>query len=197
MSASITSHRTAVGLACALGAAILVAGASACGPANSSTFLNAFDTLTIYAINGTSAQQPSALDMASASAIVPSGACQFDFAFDINAADSAVAYPVKFICTDLGAATRKTGLQRSALAFDAVQYAPTQGYQFDSAMVMIPGQTILIASLAPGCVTFADPAVYGKLVLDSVNVQNRTIHLRADIDPNCGYRSFLPGLPKR
>jgi hypothetical protein len=174
-----------------------VANTSACGPSNSAAFEDAFDTLTIYAINGTSATLPSALDMASAAAVVPTGACQFDYVFDINAQNSAVIYPVRFICTDLGAATREVGLQRSPLAFATIQFAPTGGYVFDSAMALVPGHTILLASLAPGCVTYADPAVYGKLVLDSVNLTTRAIYLRADIDPNCGYRSFLAGFPSR
>jgi hypothetical protein len=197
MSASVGLRRKALTIAGAVVIAVGLANTSACGPSNASAFEDAFDTLTLYAINGTSANDPSAIDMASAAAVIPTGACQFDYAFDINAQNSAVIYPVKFVCTDLGAVTRNVGLQRSQLAFDSIYFAPTQGYIFDSAMVLIPGKTILLASQAPGCVTYSDPAVYGELVLDSVNLATRAIYVRAKIDPNCGYRSFLPGFPSR
>jgi hypothetical protein len=184
--------------ACAFAAAIALALATACGPGTTTAaFEDAIDTLTIYALNGTPPSDPSALDMATGALVVPDGTCDFDYAFDINADNNAVIYPVRFVCTDLGAATRQVGLQRSSLAYDSVQYAPIHGYVFDSAMVLIPGQTMLLASLAPGCVTSADPAVYGKLVLDSINLQNRTIFARAAIDPNCGFQSLLPGFPTR
>ncbi len=198
MTPFVSPRRQAPVVACAFAAAIGLALAAACGPgSNTAAFEDAIDTLTIFAINGTPPSDPSALDMATGALVVPNGTCNFDYAFDINAADSAVIYPVRFVCTDLGAATRQVGLQRSSLPFDSIQYAPLHGYTFDSAMILIPGQTMLLATLAPGCVTFSDPAIYGKLVLDSINVQNRTIFARADIDPNCGFRSLLPGFPTR
>jgi hypothetical protein len=198
MSRFVSHTPRALVAACVVAAGFALAVATACGPgATGASFQTAIDTLTIFAINGTAPSDPSALDMASGGIVVPNGTCNFDFAFDINAANNAVIYPVRFICTDLGAATRQVGLQRSAVPFDSVQYAPLHGYVFDSAMVMLPGQTLLLATLAPGCVTFSDPALYAKLVLDSINLQNRTIFARADIDPNCGFRSLLPGLPTR
>jgi len=33
------------------------------------------------------------------------------------------------------------------------------------------------------------------VVVDSVNTLDRTIHFRAAVDPNCGFRDFQPGIP--
>jgi hypothetical protein len=33
------------------------------------------------------------------------------------------------------------------------------------------------------------------LVVDSVHANEGLIFARATVDPNCGYRSFLPGIP--
>lgn len=195
MTSPLASPRRIAG---AISACAVLLAAAACGPGTStSDFENVIDTLTAYAINGTAPNAPSGLDMATGSLVIPNGSCNFDYVFDINAQSQAVIYPSWSVCTDLGASTRQVGLQRSALAYATIDFAPLHGYIFDSIMVLIPEQSMMLASLPPGCVGTADPAVYGKIVLDSVNAQNRTIHFREAIDPNCGFQSLLPGYPTR
>ena len=38
--------------------------------------------------------------------------------------------------------------------------------------------------------------MYAKIVVDSVNTTTRQIFFRATRNPNCGFRSFQPGVPK-
>jgi hypothetical protein len=38
--------------------------------------------------------------------------------------------------------------------------------------------------------------LYAKLVVDSVASTRRQIYFRAVRDPNCGFRSLQPGVPK-
>jgi hypothetical protein len=199
---SITHTRFAV-LAAVAGAAVIGA-AVGCGPSQpTATFSVVFDTLAASAINGTPPEAPSALDLGSQALVVPNGSLSFDVVFDIDGQGRPLVEPQCLIATTSGiectpsGGSRRVGMQRSALPFDSLQFAPTGGYFFDSAFVMVPGQPIIIASQAPACVVSANPSLYGKLVLDSVNVTRRTIHFRTTIDPNCGYRSFKTGVPTR
>jgi len=195
-----TSSRFAV-LASVAAAAAIVAAAGCGAGQNTATVDVQFDTLVAYALNGTDPLQPSAFDLASASLVVPDGTLSFDVAFDINPRGHALLEPAGAVAADFGSefgpGTRRVGLQRSALAFDSIQFAPTSHYFFDSTFVLVPEQTVIIATSPPGCAGTSNPTVYGKMVLDSVNLTLRTIHFRATVDPNCGFRSFLPGLPTR
>jgi hypothetical protein len=195
-----TSSRLAV--LAAVAAAAALAAAAGCGPRSNTASVGVqFDTLVAYALNGTNPLAPSAFDLGSVSMVVPDGSLSFDVVFDINPKGRALLVPAGAVATDFGSefgpGTRRVGLQRSALAFDSIQFAPTSHYFFDSTFVLVPKQSVIVATSPPGCATTSNPTVYGKLVLDSVNLSLRTIHFRATVDPNCGFRSFLPGLPTR
>jgi hypothetical protein len=65
--------------------------------------------------------------------------------------------------------------------------------------VVAPGEPFVIytqrSSGATTCLYDPAPHIYAKVVIDSVQLATRAIYLRQVMDPNCGYRSFLPGLP--
>jgi len=162
------------------------------------------DTLVAFAMTGTPATYPSALAAAVQQDDDPSGepavvrlggAIPFDVAFDIDAEGNAVVYPLRLLVSDFRE-TRRVGLQRATTPFEQVLRAPSGGYQFDSAMVARRGDVIVIESqLTPYCSLDVLQTIYAKLTVDSVSTAARTVYFRVGLDPNCGFRSFAPGIP--
>lgn len=162
------------------------------------------DTLVAFAMTRTPSAYPSALltvgqqdNDASGEPVVVriGGGLAFDVAFDIDAEDNAVIYPLGLVLSDFGG-QRRVGLQRATSPFESVLRAPANGYVYDSAFVARPGEVVLIeAQLAPYCAADLLRTIYTKLVVDSVNSAARTVHFRVGLDPNCGFRSFAPGIP--
>jgi hypothetical protein len=152
------------------------------------------DTLVAWAINGTPGHLPAGYELADERVVQTDANLNFDIAFDIDSAGHAVIYPVRLL-TDGSISTRHVGLQRVSQPYDSVTFGLRRGYQFDSAYKLGPGDGMLIVSNPLGCLADANPTLYGKFIIDSVNIATRTIHFRATTDPNCGYRSFKPGIP--
>jgi hypothetical protein len=44
------------------------------------------------------------------------------------------------------------------------------------------------------CLAYLSTIRYTKLVVDSIDVARRAIFFRTVHDPNCGYRSLVPGV---
>jgi hypothetical protein len=187
-----------------LAAATLAAGSLlACGDPNAprATLATYTDTLAFYALNGSPRGAPSALRLiggvAGAPAVAPDASFSFDVALDIDDQGRPVLLPVRAVASPFSSA-HSVGLQRSKEAFEKVTRAPTSGYQHDTATTVSFGETVLIeAADAAVCSTFLSTGVlYGKIVVDSVNLDTRRLYARVTADPNCGYRSFEPGVPK-
>jgi len=94
-----------------------------------------------------------------------------------------------------GAAGGKpVGLQRITVAFDSLERAPTAGYQFDSTFVLTPGQGLVMqVQSSSECPLSFSTVMYSKFVIDSIDTGRRSIYFRSVNDPNCGYRSLVPG----
>ena len=60
-----------------------------------------------------------------------------------------------------------------------------------------PIQVVAIQAQTSQCSLELSPYNYSKLVVDSVLPAIRAIYFRIGSDPNCGFRSFLPGVPSR
>ena len=123
----------------------------------------------------------------------------FDVAFDIDANGDAVVYPVKQVVS-LPGTSRAVGMQKLLVQFDSVADAPKSGYQIDStSFVLTPGATLVVQSQhnfsGDICQFALNPNIFAKLAVDSVNLASRTIYLRLGLDPNCGFRSFVAGVP--
>jgi hypothetical protein len=111
-----------------------------------------------------------------------------------SATGQAVVYPVALVSNGF-ITTRHVGLQRILIAYDSVTYGLRTGYQFDSSYTLSPGQSLYVVTNPVACQVDPNPSLYGKFVVDSVNTLDRTIHFRATVDPNCGFRQFQPGIP--
>jgi hypothetical protein len=186
--------------------ALLVGGlAAACGddtnallgPASSETALVSF---TVYPLSD-EPSLPAAFDLAGRRAVRPAilggTVVNFDLAFDLDAQGRILLIPPARLVAPPGG-TPRVGLQTRAESFDGLSQAPSGGYTFDSTLVVSRGQTVAIEAAAATCSTTYP--MHAKLVVDSIGTTavggGRPIYVRVRVNPNCGFRSLDPGLPK-
>lgn len=157
------------------------------------------DGYTVFALSGTPASFPSGINTYVRSPVRVDGNANFDIAFDLDASGRTLIYPVQKVVTTLTGG-RQVALRKVPGTFDAVIIAPTGTY-LDSTIVTAPGEVIIVQSLRNGtgdaCQFDISPYIYTKLSVDSVVLANRSIFLKAVLDPNCGFRSFETGIPKK
>ena len=165
-------------------------------------YSNYADTLELYALNGSPRGAPSAVRLIAgvggSSAVTADEFFFFDVAVDIDAEGRPVLYPVRTVAAPfLG--RHRVGFQRSDQGFDAITEAPTENYTHDSLRVVNIGEVTLIETADPdACTTFFGRGViYGKIVVDSIRTSTRRLFVRLAANPNCGFRSFQPGVPTR
>jgi hypothetical protein len=183
-----------------LAAMFVVVGLNACsGPTSlTATLPTTVDSLSIFALSGTPPTYPSGISLLARQTVRVDGFASFDVALDIDASGNAVIYPVKLVVSVPGGA-RPVGLLKVPGIFDSLAIAPTTGYEVDSALVMAPGQVVMVQSAhnlsGDLCQFTLSPDIYAKIVVDSVQLASRTLFLRLGLDPNCGFRSFVTGIP--
>jgi hypothetical protein len=161
------------------------------------SLLNSVDTLSVFALSGTPPNYPSGVAFLSRQPVHVDGFANFDVAFDINADGNAVIYPVSLVVAS--GSSRPVAMQKITASFETVTEAPKTGYQSDSALVMVAGETVVVQSAhnrsADLCQFAFNPNIYAKLAVDSVKLDSRIVYLRMGLDPNCGFRSFADSLP--
>jgi hypothetical protein len=179
----------------------VVVGLNACGDINSikASLPTSVDTLAIFALSGTPPDYPSGLSFLARQPVLVDGFAVFDIAFDIDQAGNTIVYPVKLVVASPGG-SRPVGLQVSPAPFEQVTSAPKEGYQSDTAVMIHPGQTLIVQSAhnytnGDICQFALNPNLFAKIAVDSVNLVTRTVHFRFGLDPNCGFRSFAEGIP--
>jgi hypothetical protein len=193
---------------------LIAASLADCGPSLGTAFGDVgYDTLVFFAFNHSGPSAPSGFDLTSQLAVVTDGTEAFDVAFDLSPTGETIIYPIKLIETGNGIGTaHQVGLKTTAQLYDStacikaglpanlpnpcyIVRAPLHGYAFDTTYTLLPGVPIIVAASTAGCQGQTDPVLYAKLVVDSVNKSAGMIFARATVDPNCGFRSFLPGIP--
>lgn len=192
-------------LVSSVGLALVVSGVSACDNPNQTSALISVvaDTLQVFALTGTPPSYPAAFLASSGAVTRADGNFNFDVAFDINASNEVIVYPQKLVgvpcvagAVNCGGAAggKPVGLQRITVAFDSLERAPTAGYQFDSTFVLTPGQGLVMqVQSSSECPLSFSTVMYSKFVIDSIDTGRRSIYFRSVNDPNCGYRSLVPG----
>jgi hypothetical protein len=191
--------RSKQSLAARVAACMVLALAVACDdftgvPASLSTVT---DSGTVYALNGAPPGAPTALHLYTASRQPADASFLFDIAFDINPAGDVVILPLRTVASGL-ASSHSVGLQHVQTEFSLLDRAPKSGYRPDTAFVTRAGQTIAIQSSNPNIcgVSITGTAIYAKLIILSTNVSERKMSIQYTVDPNCGFLSFSPGVPK-
>lgn len=182
-------------------AAILAGAVTACG--DDSNFLspasstNAVKIYSVWALSGTSAALPAAVQFSALTAerpqILANGAVNFEVAFDLTTDGKVRFLPARALVPQAPSGAPTVGLLKSTTAFTAVTRAPDRGYTDDSTMVVGVNETVLVRLASSGCI-YGEP-YYAKAVVDSIIVAERRIVLRALTNRNCGYRALSEGLP--
>lgn len=159
----------------------------------------AFDTLRVFPLTGSDAQTPSALNTPFGTVGPVNSAANFDIAFDLDEQRRVIIYPVKLVVFPL-TGVNEVGLQKVAGTFESVQRAPTGTYEIDDPLTVSVGEVVVIEARrnrqSDLCTFALSPNIYSKLVVDSVSTGTNAIWFRVVANPNCGFRSFAPGLPK-
>ena len=163
------------------------------------SFPNRTDSLvSVYALTGTPVTSPSGYlivdrrvvrtDIINAS---------FDFVFDIDSLGRALLFPTGAV--KLG---RQSGAKPATVPFDSLRFAPSGGYQVDSAIVLSVGSVVALHSRSVQCSFDYQPVhnYFAKLLVLAIDTvpgpTGRRIDLRILTDINCGYRGLEPGLPR-
>jgi hypothetical protein len=156
------------------------------------------DTVSVYALSGTSPSLPSGFDVFTRQPVIVDGLAAFDLAFDIVSPTQVRILPVRFVVTS-PSGVRNVGIRPSPGTFDQLQNAPSGTYQTDSSLVVSIGDLIVVQTTRafPGefCQYTISPYLYAKISVMSIDMTARTIQFQLGIDPNCGFRSFKSGLP--
>ena len=159
---------------------------------------NTDTTRTLYALNGSPNALPSGIDLYFGLPVRLDGSFAFDVAFDLNASNEVIVYTPRGLGSQLVAA-RRVGLQTTTLTFEQATQAPTSGYQYDSLRTVPVGQVLFVDVIdALHCSQFSllGQNIRAKVEIDSVNTTSRAIYVHFLSNPNCGFRSLVPGLPK-
>jgi hypothetical protein len=156
------------------------------------------DTVTVYALSGTSPSLPSGLDVFTRQPVVVDGFAAFDVAFDIESPTQVRIYPVRFVVTS-PRGVRQVGIRKQAGSFEQLVNAPSGVYPTDSSVAVSQGEIAVIQTTRafPGefCQFALQPYLYAKISVLSIDMAARTVQFQLGLDPNCGFRSFLPGIP--
>lgn len=158
-----------------------------------------FDTLRVFPLTGSDAQRPTALNTPFGTVTAVNSSANFDVVFDLDAQRRIVIYPVKLVVFPL-TGVNEVGLRKVEGTFESVQRAPTGSYATEESLTVSVGEVVVFEARrnrqSDLCTFALSPNIYSKLVVDSVSTGTDAIWFRLVANPNCGFRSFAPGLPK-
>lgn len=175
----------------------VVAIAACDNPLNyASTVENGTQPFFVHALTGSPLAASTAISFPSRSVTRVDGTFNFDVAFDINAQGFVVLLPPELVGQD-PAGNHPVGIVTNIGGYDAITAAPLSGYTVDSVTIVRQGQAVAVQAQDPVCASSnpAAPYLYGKIVIDSVDLAGRGIYGRAMIGGDCGYRQLVAGFP--
>jgi hypothetical protein len=170
--------------------------AAACSDSNSlgdATEVNAVDTVTLGALEGTSISTPSGYRI-STGPVRTDQTVEFEFAYNVRRLDDGSYQRVLLPLAALGLTSTnqvEPGLQRREESFDDISHAPSNGYVSDSAVPIQLGERYVVRSRV---VCSIGVPLYGKLQI--LSFQDSTVTFQVLTDQNCGFKGLLPGLPE-
>jgi hypothetical protein len=152
------------------------------------------DSFIVYSVSQTPINAPAAFNIIFFTTLRLEPTYGFDIVFDIDEAGKVVLLPVRLVG---GAVTsgRRVGLQKISGPYDDMTRAPTSGYQYDSTLTLDVNEGALVELQTDVCQFQTSQLVYAKLQIRAIDPVSRAIAFRITYDPNCGFRSFLPGVP--
>ena len=171
---------------------VSLAGFAACGDPTSirANFETIADTITVFALTGTPLSVPTALNTFRHEAVRAEATSQYDVVFDIDPSGRVILYPPGAV-----GGFGRAGLRTVSEDFDALETAPDSGFDSDDPLIIDAGQVVVIRAEPLECGNSLNPEIYTKLVVDNVDLGNRTITFRVRVNPNCGFRDLTEGVP--
>jgi hypothetical protein len=170
--------------------------AAACSDSNSlgdATEVNAVDTVTLGALEGTSISTPSGYRITTG-AVRTDQTVEFEFAYNVRRLDDGSYQRVLLPLAALGLTSAnqvEPGLVRREESFNDISHAPSNGYVSDSAVPVQLGERYVVRSRV---VCSIGVPLYGKLEI--LSFQDSTVTFQVLTDQNCGFKGLLPGLPE-
>jgi hypothetical protein len=181
-----------------LGLALVFAAATACGDANllpPAQLGVRDDTVTLWALTGTSIQLPSAYDVVLGTVArtdrTPDFDLAFDFVYDSLKHDTVAAFMPRGA---LGLSA-DGGLLQVATRFDSLYAAPGSGYDAYKTVFLDTTTVVVVRSRTQVCNFGISSGYYAKIRPLTISRTYRNIIMRLVTDPNCGYHSLQPGIP--
>ena len=180
-------------------AAVVLLGA--CGDLTSvpASLSNISDSATVYSLNGAPAGAPTALYVYGGYVLAADASFFFDIAFDITGPGQVTILPLRTVASGL-ASTHAVGLATVSEAFEDVGSVPKgMSFRADTAITVARDQVVLVQvdESASACASATTGTyLYAKLVIRSIDQENRTMQVEFATDPNCGFRSFESGVPE-
>lgn len=181
-----------------LAAFLGMAGLIACGPdpfAVVAQDANADVSIEVWALTGAPTNFPTVHLVPQRLTTRADAAASFDLAFDIDADGRLLVLPVNRVVTPLSG-NRTVGIIRTSEIYNTIVEAPRTGWVFDSVLSVNVGQTFIVRVQTQFCSISQSSEIYAKYQVDSVIPAERRIRLSGRVNPNCGFRSFLSGIPE-
>lgn len=155
------------------------------------------ESVALYALNGSPPNAPVGFTIINGSIQPLDQSFSPDVVVDLGTQGQVVLYPIRLVASPLVPGVTRVGIQKVAERFDALTRAPRSGYKTDSATVLRVGETAAIEVTSELCsFSLMGVSYYGKFSVDSVVLATRRIYGKLGVNPNCGFRSLVPGLPK-
>jgi hypothetical protein len=154
----------------------------------------------VWALNGSPDEFPSALNvpgvgLQGSTLVRPEASGNFDIAFDIDVDGKLLVIPMRLVVTPLLGARAVHFIEVPA-TFEQILSAPATGWENDSTIVLDVGEVFMVRVFAAECQFQIRQYIYAKFVVDSILPAERRARLRGRLNPNCGFRSFLEGIPE-
>jgi hypothetical protein len=155
--------------------------------------------LILYPFSHSPPNFPAAINTPFASAVPVTANANFDVALDLDDEGRVVVMTPRTVVTPL-AGQRRIGLWHAGGSFEAItEVPPGAPFQYDSLLTIIPGEVVVIEAhrgqIGDICGFTISPNIYSKLRVVSINPETLSMTVDFTVDPNCGFRSFEPGIP--
>jgi hypothetical protein len=179
----------------ALGAAVPLLSACDDPTAPVATEPNETAVVVVYALTGTPLGWPVAYSVPANQSVRMDGNLLFDVAFDIDAQGRVVLYPMELVVWPR-VGIHRVGLLKADGSFDDVDRAPSGTYIFEEPLIVQANDVVVVESHESRICGFPfSPRLYAKFRVDEIDLSARSVRLRVTRNPNCGFRSFLEGIP--
>ncbi|HXH62667.1 MAG TPA: hypothetical protein VNG95_00720 [Gemmatimonadales bacterium] len=188
-----TSTRIALSLPAAAGLVLVLACGNTLGPPPPN-YVNAVDTTSLFALDGTAVGLASAYNVLG----IPPGPVNtehevngFDFVFNITAGGQGVLLPTGAV----PGLSKGSGLELTGQQFDSIRTAPSAGFADSTAVDIQPGSVVIVRSRPTACSYGPTVYEYAKARILVVDTIARRMDMEILVNSNCGYRDLQPGFP--